>query len=210
MEGDSRRLWTPYLFTGRYGGDEGRSNGWWVEPSVNVRVASQFSASVGASYNASTNDSQWYGNFGAAGADTTHYAFARLEQRTLSLTTRLNFTASPTLSVQFYGQPYLSVGDYSDLRELRDPRAARYADRYRPYDLRRDPGGLDFKQLRTNTVVRWEYRPGSTLFVVWAHGRDAFTSDGRTSFDVGREYGDLFGLHPNNTFLVKLSYWLNP
>ena len=47
-------------------------------------------------------------------------------------------------------------------------------------------------------------------FVVWAHGRDAFTPDGSNGFDVRREYGDLLGLHPNNTFLVKLSYWLNP
>jgi hypothetical protein len=156
------------------------------------------------------NDGQWYANYGTVDSDTTHYTFARLDQRTMSLTTRINYTASPTLSVQFYGQPYLSIGDYSNVRELRDPRAGRYAERFRPYELGRDPGGVDFKQLRTNTVLRWEYRPGSTLFAVWAHGRDAFAPDGRTDFNVRREYDDLFRLHPNNTFLVKLSYWLNP
>ena len=208
--GDNRRAVIPELFGGTYGSDDGRGRGYWVNPFLSVRAASQFSGSVGLNYNRRRDHDQWYANFGVAGADTTHYTFARLEQRTLSLTTRINYTASPTLSLQFYGQPYLSVGDYSDVRELRDPGAADIDARYRPYALGRDPGGIDFKQLRTNTVLRWEYRPGSVLFAVWAHGRDAFTSDGRTGFNVRREYDDLLGLHPSNTFLIKLSYWLNP
>ena len=57
--------------------------------------------------------------------------------------------------------------------------------------------------------MRWEYRPGSSLFVVWQHGRELYRP-GATNFDFGREAGDLLGIHPNNTFLVKLSYWLNP
>jgi hypothetical protein len=210
VEGDNRKAWTPYLFAGLWRGDEGNSTGWWVEPSFNFRLASQFSASVGTRFQQNTDDSQWFSNVGAAGADTTRYTFARLEQRTLSMTTRLNYTATPTLSFQFYGQPYIAVGDYSNWRELADARAERYADRFQPYGGGRDPGGLDFKQLRTNSVLRWEYRPGSTLFVVWAHGRDAFTDTPNGRLDVRREYQDLFALHPNNTFLVKLSYWLNP
>ena len=57
-------------------------------------------------------------------------------------------------------------------------------------------------------MVRWEYRPGSTLFVVWQHGRQDFSgaADNRS---WGAEYNDLFGLHPDNTFLVKCAYWLN-
>ena len=209
-EGDRRRNWTPTFFAGVFGGDAGRSRGVWIDPGVQLRLTSRFSTSLTANYNRSRNDNQWVGNYGVAGVDTTHYTFARLDQRTLGLTTRINLTASPTLSLQVYAQPFLSVGDYSDWRELADPRAARYADRYRPYGEGRDPGGLDFKQLRTNTVLRWEYRPGSTLFVVWAHGRDAFTDRPTRELDVRRQYGDLFALPPNNTFLVKLSYWLNP
>ena len=210
VEGDNRKPWTPYLYAGVYGGDEGNTKGYWMEPSVNLRLRSQFSASLGVYYNRVSDNSQWYGNYGVSGVDTTHYTFAHLDQRTLSLTTRLNYTASPTLSFQFYGQPYIALGEYSDWRELANPRAEAYADRYRPYGAGRDPGGLDFKQLRTNSVLRWEYRPGSTLFVVWAHGRDAFTTDPNDRLNVRREYSDLLGLHPNNTFLVKLSYWLNP
>jgi hypothetical protein len=65
-----------------------------------------------------------------------------------------------------------------------------------------------YTQLRTNAVVRWEYRPGSTLFVVWAHGRedDSNRNPGQSWMS---DYRDLFSLHPDNTFLVKLAYWLN-
>ena len=89
------------------------------------------------------------------------------------------------------------------------PRATRYEDRYTPYEVPEDTElGFDFKQLRSNTVLRWEFRPGSTLFAVWTHGRDAY--DGRYDPQPWRrEYEDLFALHPNNTFLVKVAYWLN-
>jgi hypothetical protein len=63
-------------------------------------------------------------------------------------------------------------------------------------------------QLRTNAVMRWEYRPGSTLFLVWAHGRQDYV--GRESLaSWGNQYRDIFDLHPDNTFLIKVAYWLN-
>ena len=65
-----------------------------------------------------------------------------------------------------------------------------------------------YTQLRTNSVVRWEFRPGSTLFVVWAHGRDGSSTDNMNQ-SWSQDYRDLFSLHPDNTFLVKLAYWLN-
>jgi hypothetical protein len=68
---------------------------------------------------------------------------------------------------------------------------------------------VNFKQLRTNTVLRWEYRPGSILFLVWQQGRDAFAAS-PTGFSVRRDMGELLELHPNNTFLLKMSYWFNP
>lgn len=58
-------------------------------------------------------------------------------------------------------------------------------------------------------MLRWEYRPGSILFLVWQQGRDAFAS-APTQFNFGRDFGDLGALHPNNTFLLKMSYWFNP
>jgi hypothetical protein len=154
------------------------------------------------------NDSQWRANFGVSGVDTTHYTFARLDQKTLSLTTRINYTATPNLSLQFYGSPFISAGEYSNWRELDDPRAKNYDDRLRPFTGHGDPGGFDVKEFRSNTVLRWEYRPGSTLFLVWAQGR---AMDGAPDeFRFGRGLRDVFDTHPNNTFLVKMSYWFNP
>jgi hypothetical protein len=209
IELDGRKSWTPFLFMGQYGGDDGTSRSRWINPSINFRMSTRFSGSVGANYTKGVNDNQWRANFGVAGVDTTHYTFARLEQTTLSLTSRINVTASPTLSLQLYAAPFITTGAYSDWRELADPHARSYAGRYRPYTAGGDPGGFNFKQLRSNTVVRWEYRPGSTLFFVWSQGREF--SDGQPSdFSLRRDLGELFERHPNNTFLIKASYWFNP
>ena len=155
------------------------------------------------------DDAQWFGNF-ADGSGATHYSFAHLQQQTVALTARLSYAMTRNLTLEFYGAPFVTDGSYSNVRELSaTPRAAAYAARLQPYT---PPGGtstgFDFRQLRANTVLRWEYRPGSTLFVVWTHGRDG--SDG---IDLNEpwttEYSNLFALHPENTFILKLAYWMN-
>src|SRR5205809_2532 len=86
------------------------------------------------------------------------------------------------------------------------PKAAAFAARSRPYTA--VPGGFSREQYSSTAVVRWEYRPGSTLFVVWTQSRhDGAGSQGSRS--MGGDFRDLFNLHPDNTFLVKASYWLN-
>jgi hypothetical protein len=208
IELDGRWKFTPNVFVGKYGSDEGNSRGWYVDHWINFRMSSRFSGSFGAYYEKEINDNQWVENFGVSGVDTTHYTFARLDQKTLNLNTRMNFTASPTLSLQIYAQPFMTTGDYTNWRELANPRAEKYEDRYKPY-LSGDPGGFDFMQLRSNTVVRWEYRPGSTLFFVWQQGRE-FSGDQPREFRFRQDINDMFSLHPKNTFLVKASYWFNP
>ncbi len=206
--GDSRRAIVPGVSAGWGNDDEGRSWNWNAGPTVSVRVSSRFSADVGADWSHSVSAAQWYGNYGAMGSDTTHYTFARLDQHTLSMTTRLNFTATPNLSLQVYAQPFVTTGSYTDWVELNDPRAAQFADRYQPYS---NPGGLagfNYKQLRSNTVIRWEYRPGSVLYFVWSQQRQQDGID-PGSFQFGRDYRNLFNAHPGNTFLIKGSYWLN-
>jgi hypothetical protein len=85
----------------------------------------------------------------------------------------------------------------------------RYEDRYTPYTTPAGTSlGFDILQVRSNSVLRWEFRPGSTLFAVWTHGREGYdpTFRDRSWRD---EYKDLFALHPANTFLLKVAYWLN-
>jgi hypothetical protein len=76
--------------------------------------------------------------------------------------------------------------------------------------VRSNPGGVDFKQLRSNLVLRWEYRPGSALFVVWSQGRDvAGNEPGRFGLWPSRDFHELLALRPQNAVAVKLSYWMS-
>ena len=124
----------------------------------------------------------------------------------MSLTGRVDYTLSTVLTLQLYAQPFVSKGTYSNVRELADPNAAAFDNRYKPYAA--TPGGFNDKEFNSTVVLRWEYRPGSTLFVVWTQGRADYTQiEGPRS--LAGNFRDMFDLHPNNTFLVKASYWIN-
>jgi hypothetical protein len=161
------------------------------------------------------------------------YLLARLDQTTGSLTTRLDYTFTPELSLQLYAQPFVSAGGYADFRTVRDARAARFHDRFRtfgPAELlaeERPDGGrsflldldadgrpeasfadpsFNFRQMRSNAVLRWEYRPGSTFFVVWSQGRTGRDPAGDLAW--GRDVRQLLAAPGTNVLLLKLSYWL--
>jgi hypothetical protein len=209
ISGDARRQFVPSatLIVGR--SDEGRSGFTEGNAGGSVRVGSRFSTSLALAYNLGVNDQQWVGNFGAALSDTTHYTFAHLDQRTLAMVARVNWTATPDLSFQFYGQPFISTGAYSRWRELASPRAEDYDARFRSYGSGATPQGFNVKQFNSNAVVRWEFRPASVLFLVWQQGR-AQNNVNAGTFEASRDINDLFATTPQNTLLLKLSYWFNP
>ena len=186
-------------------GGNGHGRFYEFEPAVVIRPVSSFSTEVGFRYSNNINDAQWVAD--AFDGGEKHYVFGRLEQETHSLTLRVNYTVTPTLSLQIYGQPFVSAGHYVNYKELVDGRAERYEDRYAPYAY---AGNADFNVLsfRTTNVLRWEYRPGSTLFVVWQQGREGQGEPGR--FAVGRDYSSLFATPASNTLLIKFAYWMNP
>jgi hypothetical protein len=190
-------------------GDAGRSWEHRGAMGADVRLTPRLSLSLNASGSRRVDNQQWVGNAGAVLSDTTHYTFARLRQTTLSLTTRISFTATPLLTFQFYAQPFVSAGSFSDWRELDAPRDPSYDGRFAPWGGGATPDGFNVKQFNSNAVVRWEYRPGSTLFLVWQQGRQQDDLNPGT-FDFDRDYGDLFRTHPINTFLVKLTYFFSP
>jgi hypothetical protein len=133
-----------------------------------------------------------------------HYYFGSLDQTTAALTARLSYTLTPRLSLQFYGQPFISAGRYDDPMEVADPRGESFAERFIPATVASLPD-FNVKQFRSNAVVRWEYRPGSTLFVVWNSAMSDQAPDG--SFRLVDDVRTLFGSEGTNTLLVKLSYW---
>lgn len=159
------------------------------------------------------------------------YLFSTLDQKTLNFTFRLNYTLTPELSLEYYGQPFISAGMYSDFKRITDPNANEFTDRYHifsnneldfnnvdnTYIVDENKDGtpdysfgnpnFNFRQFRSNLVVRWEYSPGSTLFLVWSQGRTSTDSSG--SFLYGNDMKKLFGINPHNVFLVKFSYWFS-
>ncbi len=211
IDGDDRNPLVPHLSINYWRGDQGRSESIKLEPEMDLKVSTRFTTSLSTSYEYNRNDTQYFDTF-TDGTGTQHYTFAHLDQKTLSLTWRLGYTFTPATSLQVYASPFISKGTYTDVREVAEPRANAYSDRYRPYtdqSVADNPGGFNFQQFRSNVVFRWEYRPGSTLFLVWSQGRQGSSPvEGNASFR--RDLGDLLGRRANDTFLVKVSYWLTP
>ncbi len=202
-----------------------------LSPSVGFRSSSRLDIELQPSL-AWNRDGAQYVTQRSAGGER-RYIFGRLDQTTASLTARLNYTFHPDLSVQLYAQPFVSAGRYDRFASVRDARAADFDDRFAilgpgelsplgspgavtgyAVDTDRD-GAADFtfanpafntRQFRSNLVVRWQYRPGSTLFLVWSQGRRDFDRSG--DLRAGRDLDALFASPATNVFLIKFEHWL--
>ena len=183
------------------GGDRYDSRYRGIDTEITVRPTSYLSISGGPGWNRNRQDSQWVEN-----TKDGRYVFGRLDQTTVSWTTRVNYTLTPQLTVQLYLAPFVSAGDYDRFKRLVDGRAARYEDRYAPTAYARNPD-FNYRSFRTTNVLRWEYKPGSALFVVWQQGREQVLGHGAFSF--GRDFGGAFTAAARNAFLIKWSYWIN-
>jgi hypothetical protein len=157
--------------------------------------------SGGPGWNPNVLVAQWVAN-----TDDGRHIFGHLDQTTVAMTLRVNYTITPQLTVQVYGAPFVSAGNYDRFKQLVDGRAPRYQDRYAlvAYD---DNPDFNSRSFRTTNVLRWEYKPGSALFVVWQQGREDVLEEGR--FRFGPDFRGVFGAPARNVFLVKWSYWIN-
>mgnify|MGYP006190725319 CR=1 FL=1 len=118
VNGDNRRKIVPSMWVNLGYNDEGRSRNVRLNPSINMQISTGLQANIGAALTHNENATQWYGNFADDGG--THYSFAHLDQRTLSMNLRVNYTASRDLTFELYAEPFVSKGTYSDVRELSD------------------------------------------------------------------------------------------
>ena len=175
-----------------------------------------------AQYVIRTDDPTAQATYGA------RYVFGELAQSQLTMTTRVNLTLTPTVSLQVFAQPLISNGNYDTFKELAVPGTF---DFFR-YGI--DGGTLDFdttsnrytadpdaagaaapfsfgnpdfnlKSLRVNAVFRWEYRPGSRLYAVWTRQQQDTNNPG--GFALGRDTRALFRAPGDDVFLVKATYW---
>jgi Domain of unknown function (DUF5916)/Carbohydrate family 9 binding domain-like len=199
VEGDSRKPVSVAVFSFVWRDGQGSTESD-VSPSVDWRPSSFLSLSTGPSFRRNHNQSQWIEE------SDGRYVFGEIDQRTVSIRTRLNYTVTPTLTVQLYAEPFVSAGDYSDFKRLVDGRSRDYARRYAPTAYDGNPD-FNYRSFRTTNVVRWEYRPGSTLFVVWQQGRENTLTRG--TFDFRGDFGGVFDAPSRNVFLIKWAYWVN-
>jgi hypothetical protein len=211
VNGNDRNALVPNISVNYFRGNGGRNTSLNVGPELDYKVLGRFSSALSFNWSHNVSDNQWYGLLDDS-VGIAQYTFAHLDQTTTSATVRLNYTFTPSVSIQAYTQPFISKGNYSNVRRLSaTPRASAYDDRYAPFDnstITGNPGGFNFKEFQSNVVFRWEYEPGSSLFVVWNEGRQGYNPLAGTNNFQG-DVRDLLSLHPTNTFLIKMSYWLN-
>ena len=193
------------MFMNYWKRDGGRSESFSISPEIDYRVGSQLRGSVVANITHRINDIQDINS--QTDSAGKHYLFAHIDQQEMSMTFRVDYTATNTLTLQVYAQPFISKGKWSNLRELSaTPRADSYDDRYQPY-AGTIPENFNQQFFNSNVVVRWEYRPGSTLYLVWNQGRA--NSEDRLDRPFTGDFGTLFNSRPLNTFLIKMSYWFS-
>lgn len=227
---DSRR-WIVVGATASASADAARGSSASLAPSIDLRPAPSIRLSITPTASVLRNSEQYVrtaidtldtGTYGR------RYVFAHLRQITTSMDTRLDWTFSTKLSLQLYAQPFVSSGSYSAYKELVAPKTRRFAtyglergaimrDSLGVYTIDPDGNGLarpfqvpdpnfSLRSLRGDAVLRWEYRPGSALFVVWQQQRSDVLSTG--NFDFRQDVGAIFRTSPTNIFLVKVTYWL--
>ncbi len=201
-----KRKTSSFTFDGGFQRDDKISWRTQIEPGIFVRPSGRFNFSFALGYYPNLNDLQYFST-GRTPEGKQTYQLARLHQRTLALTARINYTLTPNLSIQFYGQPYASSGWYSNFKEVTHPRAVRYSNRFEPLDAF-GSYNFHFRQFRSNLVLRWEYRPGSTLFLVWSQGRTGFSTESDQA--LFRDFKALFTDKGEEILLLKLNYWFTP
>lgn len=201
-----------------------------VAPGFTWRPTDTINLSARATYERNQNEQQYVSQAHFKG--NNRYILGRIEQETVAFTLRASFSILPDLVLQFYGQPFISAGRYDQFKVVTDPRAREYGDRFVLVNRLSEAGagygapeGIDetgdgvadyqvprpdfnFHEFRSNVVLRWEYRPGSNLYVVWSQNRSSFRGNGH--FRLRNDLDELFGLYPDNVFAIKLSYWFSP
>ena len=222
-----RRLSVGVSLYGRVG-DSG--SGRFTDSSLDVTLRPTNAMTLTLSPSVSRNRQEMQYVDTASFGEEPRYLFGGLEQKTVSLTFRLDLALKPNLTVQLYGSPFASSGRYSEHKRITAPLAEGYRDRFAAFtpeqvgregdDYRVDEDGdgvvdysfgdpdFDSREFNSTLVVRWEYQPGSLLYVVWSQAR----SDGLLRSEdlaFGRGLRDVFDVPPHDVFLIKLSKWFS-
>jgi hypothetical protein len=224
VSSDDRKAVSFGAFVGLNDARRGIGGGNTLELEMQFRPSDNLSLSVAPRYFTSRSGEQYVvatNTLPYAPTYGTRYLFADIEQRNFSMETRVDWTFSPTLSLQLYAQPLLSSGDYIRYKQLGAPETYDFValaptavndtlfvdfDGDAAADYSFTDRDFNVRSLIGNAVLRWEYRPGSTVFLVWQRAQDHEASDG--DFDFSRDARELFGAAADDRFIVKVNYWL--
>lgn len=178
------------------------------------------------SYHKGFRQMQWVETIEMENED--RYIISDLDRDRLSADFRVNLNITPDLTIQYWGQPFMFTGDYTRFKRVTDPMADQFEDRFHIFtedeifydsnesiyqvdenqdgtiDYTFDDPNFSFYEFRSNLVLRWEYIPGSTVYLVWSQGRTGENSYGE--FNINENVDNLFSIAPRNVFQVKFSY----
>jgi hypothetical protein len=204
------------------------------DPGIVWQPTSSLNFSFTPELNHDVTIAQWVTNQTDPTATATYgarYVFGKLDLREVSASIRMDWTFTPKLTLQLYLQPLISVGSYNQFKELKQPGTYTF-NRYGidngssiTYETNTDsfqvtPNNLgspsfkflnpdfNYKSLRGNMILRWEYLPGSTIFFVWTQQR--YNYDDAGDFSFSRDFNNLIRNPGDNVFIVKVTYWWNP
>ena len=206
--------------------------GWDTTLSFTFKPSSKLQLSIGPEVTRTDAMAQYVQRVDDPLATATYgarYVFSNLHQTEVSMVTRAHSVLTPTVSLQLYLQPLISVGRYWNLKELAAPRTFDFLvygtggstitqvageqafivdpDGVGPAaPFRLDDPSFNFKSLRANAIFRWQFRPGSTLYVVWTEQRQDFSRPGE--FQLGPDVRSMLSARPDDVVMVKVSYWL--
>jgi hypothetical protein len=222
--------------SGAYAIDNGNEFDHSFSMSLSWRPSTNLQLSFGPSWERGRNTSQFVTARPDSFATATfgrRYVFADVDQTTLALNTRVNWTFTPNLSLELFAQPFVSSGNFDNYKEFLRPGTYDFGVYGKDYGTLApaasgngftvDPDGagpaapftvgdrngtrdFTFRSLRGNAVLRWEYRPGSTLFFVWQQLRS--NEYDRGTLDFGRDFPGIFREPAENVFVIKATYWL--
>ena len=198
----------------------------YMSPSISWQATNTLDMSTGLSYTSNKDHHQYLSTVATNAGD--EYILGHLDQKSLSMTFRFDYLLSRDLSLQYYASPYVSTGEYSHYKVLQDPRSKNDSQRFHYYSdaeitavedgfafastgshgpLSLSNPDFSFGELRSNLVLRYEYRPGSTAYLVWSQTRGIYgSSAGKGLSDTLGELGR--GLH-DDIIMLKVSHWIS-
>jgi hypothetical protein len=177
-----------------------------VEGQATLQPSPQWQLSISPEYEREVNTQQYVSTLSGGSAATYggRYIFAHVDRSTYSMEVRLNYTFKPDLTLDFYGEPFAASGRYDHFGELAAARTRLMI----PLTGTLPSEDFNVQSFRSNVVLRWEWRAGSTLYLVWQQDREEEETLG-TRVGLGDMFSSL-GRRGDNYFAIKASFWVSP